>query len=197
MEKDVKQFLIGAPLEIASDDERLVRHCVNGDQDAWNKLVDRYKRLIYSIPVKYRFNPEDRADIFQSVCVELFTNLPKLRNIKSLRSWLLTVTLHKCFHWEKQRRRQMELEALDRNTAKAMAAAPDIVKEVRREQAVRDAMERLPPRCVEMIRMLFFEQPPVPYNEAAKRLGLATGSIGFVRSRCLHRLQEILQEFEL
>jgi DNA-directed RNA polymerase specialized sigma24 family protein len=78
-----------------------------------------------------------------------------------------------------------------------MAAAPDIVKEVRREQAVRDAMERLPPRCVEMIRMLFFEQPPVPYNEVAKRLGLATGSIGFVRSRCLHRLQEILQEFEL
>jgi len=42
--------------------------------------------------------------------------------------------------------------------------------------------------------MLFFEQPPVPYNELAKRLGLATGSIGFIRGRCLDRLQKILAE---
>jgi RNA polymerase sigma factor (sigma-70 family) len=197
MEKIVKRFLIATPPEIAADDERLVRQCVNGDQDAWNKLVDRYKGLIYSVPIKYKFSPEDSADIFQSVCVELFTNLQKLRNIKSLRSWLITVALHKCFHWEKQRRRQVEFDALDQSIAEAMAAAPDVVREVRREQAVRDAMERLPPRCAEMIRMLFFEQPPVPYSEVAKRMGLATGSIGFVRSRCLHRLQKILQEFEL
>jgi DNA-directed RNA polymerase specialized sigma24 family protein len=45
--------------------------------------------------------------------------------------------------------------------------------------------------------MLFFEQPPLPYEEVAKRLGLATGSIGFIRSRCLHRLQKLLQELEL
>jgi hypothetical protein len=42
--------------------------------------------------------------------------------------------------------------------------------------------------------MLFFEQPPVPYNEVAQKLGLATGSIGFIRGRCLSRLQKILGE---
>lgn len=193
--KIVKRFLIAAPPEIASDDERLVRQCLNGDQDAWNKLVDRYKGLIYSVPVKYKLGPEDAADIFQSVCVELFTNLRRLRNIKSLRSWLVTVALHKCFHWKKQQRRQEKFDAME--VQEAMAVAPDVLKEIRREQAVRDAMERLPPRCAELIRMLFFEQPPLPYSEIAKRMGLATGSIGFVRGRCLHRLQKILQEFEL
>ncbi len=193
--KIVKRFLIAAPPEIASDDERLVRQCLNGDQDAWNKLVDRYKGLIYSVPVKYKLGPEDAADIFQSVCVELFTNLRRLRNIKSLRSWLVTVALHKCFHWKKQQRRQEKFDAME--VQEAMAVAPDVLKEIRREQAVRDAIERLPPRCAELIRMLFFEQPPLPYSEIAKRMGLATGSIGFVRGRCLHRLQKILQEFEL
>jgi len=193
--KIVKRFLIAAPPEIASDDERLVRQCLNGDQDAWNKLVDRYKGLIYSVPVKYKLSPEDAADIFQSVCVELFTNLRRLRNIKSLRSWLVTVALHKCFHWRKQQRRQEKFDALE--VQEAMAVAPDVLKEIRREQAVRDAVERLPSRCAELIRMLFFEQPPLPYSEVAKRMGLATGSIGFVRGRCLHRLQKILQEFEL
>ena len=179
MVKIVKQSIISTPPEIAADDERLVRQCLDGDEDAWNKLVDRYKGLIYSVPVKYRFSPEDAADIFQSVCVELFTHLSRLKKIQSLRSWLVTVALHKCLHWQKQQRRLIEFDALDKFTAEAMAAAPDVLSEVRREQAVRDAMERLPPRCAELIRMLFFEQPPLPYDEVAKRLGLAVGSIGF------------------
>jgi DNA-directed RNA polymerase specialized sigma24 family protein len=71
---------------------------------------------------------------------------------------------------------------------------PETLQEVQQEQLVRDAIQKLSPRCAEMVRMLFFEQPPVPYNELAKRLGLATGSIGFIRGRCLDRLQKILAE---
>jgi hypothetical protein len=41
---------------------------------------------------------------------------------------------------------------------------------------------------------LFFEQPPLPYTEVARRLGLATGSIGFIRGRCLDRLRKLLVE---
>jgi RNA polymerase sigma factor (sigma-70 family) len=201
MKKAPQQLLIATPPAIASDDEKLVQRCCQDDQDAWNKLVDRYKGLIYSVPVKQGFRPEDAADIFQSVCVELFTNLSRMRNIKSLRSWLVTVTLHKCFYWKKQQRRQAEFDALEEHAADAIAAPPDMMNdalnEVRREQAVRDALEMLPPRCAELIRMLFFEQPPVPYKEAARRMGLAAGSIGFIRGRCLHRLQKILRELEL
>jgi len=45
-----------------------------------------------------------------------------------------------------------------------------------------------------MIRLLFFVEPAVPYREVARRLGLATGSIGFIRGRCLRRLQKTLQQ---
>lgn len=196
MGKTLQKPILGAPPEIAADDEKLVQQCCAGDQDAWNKLIDRYKGLIYSVPVKYRFSPEDAADIFQSVCVELFTHLSKLRKIESLRSWLVTVALHKCLHWKKQQRRQIEFDAMAQFTGEAMRVAADVLGEIRREQVVRDSLERLSPRCAELINMLFFEQPPVPYTEVAKRLGLATGSIGFIRSRCLRQLQKILQDFD-
>ena len=62
------------------------------------------------------------------------------------------------------------------------------------EQLVRDSIEQLPPRCRQMITLLFFEQPPQPYNEVAEKLGLARGSIGFIRGRCLKRLKRILQD---
>ena len=55
-------------------------------------------------------------------------------------------------------------------------------------------MEQVQGRCQEMIRLLFFSDPPLPYNEVAQRLGLATGSIGFIRGRCLKKLQSVLED---
>jgi DNA-directed RNA polymerase specialized sigma24 family protein len=44
-----------------------------------------------------------------------------------------------------------------------------------------------------MIGMLFYADPPVPYQDVASRLGLAVGSIGFIRGRCLQKLQKLLE----
>ena len=191
---EVPAFKIPALEQVSAEDQQLVRQCLQGDEHAWSRLIDKYKRLIYSIPIKYGFRPEDASDIFQTVCIDLFTNLCNLRKVESLRSWLITVTSHKCFHWKRQQRQDVELDALEQEIAEDLAAAPEIIEELQQEQIVRDAVDRLPARCAEMVRLLFFEQPPLPYAEVAKRLGLAIGSIGFIRGRCLTRLHKILME---
>jgi RNA polymerase sigma factor (sigma-70 family) len=194
MESDAKELSISTTRETSAEDEKLVQECLAGDERAWNTLIDKYKRLIYSVPVKYGFSPDDAGDIFQNVCIDLFTNLSKLRKIESLRSWLITVATHKCFHWKKHHKQDVELDAMEQEVAEEIAAAPQMMQEVQEEQAVRDAILRLTPRCAELVKLLFYEQPPVPYNEVAQKLGLATGSIGFIRGRCLSRLQKILAE---
>jgi RNA polymerase sigma factor (sigma-70 family) len=195
MEDNAKEIALPTTRETAAEDERLVQECLAGDERAWNTLIDKYKRLIYSVPVKYGFSPDDAGDIFQNVCIDLFTNLAKLRKIESLRSWLITVATHKCFHWKKQQKNDVELDAMEQEMAEDIAVAPVVVmQEVQEEQAVRDAIDRLTPRCAELVKLLFYEQPPVPYIEVAQKLGLATGSIGFIRGRCLTRLQKILGE---
>ena len=195
MEDNAKTISLQVPKEASAEDERLVQACLEGDEKAWNRLIDKYKRLIYSVPVKYGLSPDDAGDIFQNVCVDLFTNLSKLRKIESIRSWLITVATHKCFHHKKHQRSDVELDAMEQEVAQDIAAAPPLVmQEIQEEQVVRDAIQKLTPRCAELVRMLFFEQPPVPYNEVAQKLGLATGSIGFIRGRCLSRLQKILGE---
>jgi RNA polymerase sigma factor (sigma-70 family) len=68
-----------------------------------------------------------------------------------------------------------------------------MAEEIEREQMLKEAAASLSPRCQEMIRLLFYQEPPLPYREVARRLGLATGSIGFIRGRCLQRLQKKLQ----
>lgn len=185
-------------LDSTASDRQLVEACLGGSQQAWNALIAKYQRLIYAIPLKYGGTREDAADIFQAVCLELFRELPRLRNVDNLRPWLATVTGHQAFHWKKreQRRAQNELPG-DDPASLAPALPPIATADLEREQLVREAVARLPPRCRELVQGLFFEHPVLSYEQVAKRLGLRTGSIGFIRGRCLKRLERLLEELGL
>ena len=176
-------------------DARLIRNCLKGDDRAWAALIEKYKNLIYSIPIKYGANPEDAADIFQSVCVELLSELPRLRKRASFRSWLITVTAHQAFQWKRKTRRRAEDELTPADEERLETdPSPDVVEQLQREQVMREAIAELPPRCCEMITLLFFSEPQLPYRDVARQLGLAVGSIGFIRGRCLKRLQRMLED---
>jgi RNA polymerase sigma factor (sigma-70 family) len=177
-------------------DTRLVQKCLVGDERAWSALIAKYKRLVYSIPVKYGAHPEDAADIFQAVWLELFGALPRVRDSAALRGWLVTVTTHLTFHWQlKRRRAEQTLTDFDDQSVPSEPDAPaDLIEQLEREQLVREAVAGLPARCREIIRLLFYQQPPLPYQDLAKHLGLARGSIGFIRGRCLRRLHHTLEQ---
>ncbi len=178
-------------------DERLVRACLDGDERAWSALIDKYENLIFSIPLKYGASRADAADMLQAVCLELFSELPRLRQSAALRGWLTTVTAHKASRWKQRQMRRGEQELTDIDADRletAQLIAPEIIEQAQREQAVRDAVAGLSPRCREIVRLLFYEHPPLPYKELAQKLGLATGSIGFIRGRCLAALQRALEK---
>lgn len=179
---------------INSEDDLLVQGCLQGNQQAWEALIDKYKRLIYSVPLRYGATTEDAADVFQSVCIEVFNSLSQLKNVGSLRSWLITVAIRQSYRWKKKQSNHVELDAMEPEVAEEIAAVPEVMAQVEQEQIVRDVVSKLSPRNAELVRLLFFEQPPLPYTEVARRLGLATGSIGFIRGRCLERLRKLLRE---
>lgn len=180
-----------------SSDERLISACLAGKEAAWSALVHRYARLIYSVPVKNGFSQDDAADIFQQVCLKLLESLEDLRRPESLASWLIRVATHLCIRAAEQHRSlqfgDIEREHADLPDHARLADA--VIQEVEREQMIRQALLDMKPRCRELIRMLFLETPAAPYEEVAKSMGLAKGSIGFIRMRCLSKLRRRLEEF--
>jgi RNA polymerase sigma factor (sigma-70 family) len=175
-------------------DERLVSECLQGNQQAWSALLDKYKNLIYSVPVKLGLHQE-AADIFQAVCLDLLTDLPKLRESRALPKWLMQTCYHKCLRHTTHSEKHVPLDDETQELAdKACDPPEELVAQLERELTVREVISSLPERCERMIRMLFFETPPRPYQEIARELGLATGSIGFIRGRCLARLQKQLEK---
>jgi RNA polymerase sigma factor (sigma-70 family) len=177
-------------------DDRLVAECLLGDQQAWAALIDKYKNLIFSIPIKLGLY-DDAADIFQAVCLDLLTDLPRLREPRALPKWLMQTCYHKCLQSRRRTEKHVPFAEEDDKTLAdigSQSSLPDdMLVQLEKEQMVRDAISELSPRCEQMIRMLFFETPARPYEEVAKELGLATGSIGFIRGRCLGKLKQQLE----
>ena len=178
-------------------DERLVEQCRKGNEQAWSALVEKYKNLIYSIPIKLGLY-EEAGDIFQAVCLDLLSGLDQLREPRALPKWLIQTCYHKCLH---HRRKSEKYSPLPDNAGerRQSSSEPEQVPEemlvqLEKEQVVRDAVRQLSPRCERMVRMLFFETPPRPYQQIARELELATGSIGFIRGRCLDKLRKQLEK---
>ena len=177
------------------NDRELVAACLSGDEQAWSGLIDRYNRLIFSIPLKQGLTRDEAADIFQAVCLDLVAELPRLRDPQALPAWLIQTTLHKVWKWRRRNDRYVTDEGTHTENAPAPEAdIPDaLIREVQQAQALRDAVAALSDRCQRMVRMLFFETPARPYKDVASALGVATGSIGFLRGRCLDRLRSALE----
>jgi DNA-directed RNA polymerase specialized sigma24 family protein len=57
-----------------------------------------------------------------------------------------------------------------------------------RDATLREALTRLPARCQPLMALLCAD-PPVPLAEISARLGIAVGSIGPCRGRCLDKLR--------
>jgi RNA polymerase sigma factor (sigma-70 family) len=180
---------------VGCSDERLIRLCLKGEQEAWSVLIDKYKNLIYSIPVKLGMY-QDAADIFQSVCVDLLSELPRLREHRALPKWLMQTCYHKCLHYQRAADRLVELP--DESSGGSLHATEELPEQLlvqlEQEQILRDAITDLPEQCERMVRLLFFEIPPRPYENVAAELGMATGSIGATRARCLASLKKQLEK---
>jgi RNA polymerase sigma factor (sigma-70 family) len=180
--------------DVSWSDTRLVGECLRGNETAWTSLIDKYKNLIFSIAVRRGFSRDDATDIFQEVAAQLLSELARIRKPQALAAWLIQVTSNKCTQWRtRQFRENVDGEAAVASPSN-LESAESLLFEAEREQTLRYAMQRATPQCRELIQMLFFENPPLPYQDVATGLGIATGSVGFVRKKCLERLRRFLEE---
>jgi len=189
--------LAKAPKKAATgwNDTRLVKECLAGNEEAWSLLIDKYKALIYSIPVKYGLSQAEAADVFQATCLELLVRLPELREPRALPKWLMQVAHHECYRMKRLNQRVVSRDAEpDLPEPETPALAESLVQQTQEEQMLREAMAVLSPQCQRLVTLLFFETPARAYAEVAAELGLAVGSIGFTRQKCIERLRKQLEE---
>ena len=170
-------------------DSELIDQCLQGNQRAWEELIARYSRLVYSIPLRKGFSADDADDVFQNVFAIIYKQLPTLRQHGSLPAWLITITQRQCLRLQKPAPAQVEL---DERSMEDGAREHDEAQVWERQQLVQQALRQLDPRCRELLTALFMDAGGAGYKAIAARLQIPIGSIGPVRARCFKKLEAIL-----
>jgi RNA polymerase sigma factor (sigma-70 family) len=177
-------------------DPELVDLCLEGDARAWETVVRRYRRLVYSIPKRYGLNKFDAADVFQTVIVKLIEHLHELKDESKLSPWLITTTTRTCIGVYNSRQREPVIA--DEEEREEPLDPEGNIEEIRllaeSQQELRDCVNELPEKCKELIEMLYFDAQDPSYVEISEATGIHASSIGPSRARCLEKLRRILRQ---
>ena len=172
----------------------LVRDAADGDRMAWDRLVDQYARLIWSITVEFKLSESDAADVSQTTWLRLLEHSDRIQHPDRVGSWLAATARNECLRSLAARKRVV-LSQDEAELHNSVAHGPEIDERLladERAQVVRDAVSRLPRRWQRLLEMLMAD-PPVSYADISDELELPIGSIGPTRGRCLAQLRVLLQ----
>jgi RNA polymerase sigma factor (sigma-70 family) len=183
-------------------DRELLSACRNGDESSWEALVDRYQRLIYTIPRRAGLDQDQASEVFQDVFVTLLQKIDDINDPDRLHAWLVTAARRKTWRLLSKERlwKGVELDDDDNGEDSLNLVAdtnplPDaVLLQLEEQHRVRTAVTELDERCQKLLTMLYYEPEPPSYADIADAFGTSEGSIGPTRARCLKKLLRLLEE---
>ena len=193
-----KSAITFAAKSLERSDAELIRECRGGSQSAWDALVARYQRLIYAIPRRAGLTDEQAADVFQEVFLTLFEKLDEIEQPERIRAWIVTTAKFKTWAtvraskglYSPESEEEMEQEMA--NLPDESPLADEMLIELEQQHLIRTGLAKLEERCRKIISMLYLQNAVASYSEVARVIGVRETSISPLRSRCLKKLEKLL-----
>jgi RNA polymerase sigma factor (sigma-70 family) len=170
----------------------LLARAAQGDQRAWNALVDEHSRLLWSVARSFRLDAADANDVVQTTWLRLLEHLDRIEDPSRLVGWLVTTARREAMRVLRRSGRErpvVEDTVLDRPDD-----APPVDSALLRDErnsALWEAFSRLNEKCRQLLRVAVTH--PQAYDEISEALGMPIGSIGPTRRRCLTQLRALLE----
>ena len=182
-------------------DEELIAAVRKGEADAWRDLVERYERLVMSVPRRLGLSREDAEEVFQCTWRTLYQHLGSIREPGRISFWVRTTARREAWRLGQAKRIEtladVELDVLPSSDQDGLQDQADQLGRRESESAVLAALESLDPRCRDLLTRLFLDPESPSYSELSAQLDLPIGSIGPTRIRCLEKLAQQLGASDL
>jgi len=181
-------------------DEELILRLQRGDEWAFQLMVRRFRKKIFSIAFGITLDAEESQDIMQEVFLQVYRTIGNFRGDASLATWLHRITVNRSLNWKRRWARRFKWLHVSSDSTEGLQAvepesdlpSPEIrVANAQTRRQIDNALKMLPDqaRTVFVLR----EIEGLSYEEIADAIGI---KLGTVRSRLFHarkRLKEILQ----
>ncbi len=167
-------------------DAELLAGCRRGDEPSWDVLVRRYESLVFTAARRAGLPREDAADVTQASFVALLDSIDTLRADERLGGWLMTVAHRQI--WRTRRRLERQDPGVQLPTSTAS------IEEWDRVTAIHEALTQIGSPCRELLFALYLDPAHPTYGVVAARLGVAAGTVGPMRGRCLGKLRRLMED---
>jgi RNA polymerase sigma factor (sigma-70 family) len=165
----------------------LVRGAARGDDRCWSELVERYKKLVWSIARSFNLGDADAADVAQTTWLRLAEHVDRIEHPERVGAWLATTTRRECMRVKRLSGRTVpteEIEELHLDDAAGPPPADNRIMTDARDQQLWNAFAGLPEHQRTLL-LLLVADPPLSYKEISETLNIPIGSIGPTRARTL------------
>ncbi len=173
----------------------LIQLILAGEQSAFEVLVSRYQKPLFTFLCHFLRNSEMACDILQDVFVKLYVSLPTLRTDQPLKPWLFRVARNRSLD-ELRRKHPISFSQLEtteeEDGVSSVGNVPDsgplpeeIVEKREIQQIVHKAIDDLPLKFRQVVLLRYMRQ--LRFSEIATLLDMpqATAKTYFQRARPL------------
>ncbi|MGH3415589.1 MAG: RNA polymerase sigma factor [Actinocrinis sp.] len=167
----------------------LIARATGGEQKAWDQLVARFSRLVWSVARGFRLPDADAADVYQTTWLRLVEHLRSINDADRLAGWLATTARREAISVLRKRDREVPVFETPDEEDGDEEQDPErrtIVADEYRELWI--AFAGLSEKCRGLLRVLAVS-PLENYAQIGAALRMPVGSIGPTRARCLDRLR--------
>ena len=176
-------------------DELLLRKAQHGDPEAFEQLITPLEQLIWRICWHYTGNRESAEDCGQETMIRIWRSLDSYRGDCALESWVYRIAANCCMDFlrKKKRDKSVSVEPMREQGFDPTDPSPGTEEQAvaaDEQRRLREAVAQLPEEQREALILTQLEK--IPYEEAAKALGVSEGTVKSRVNRAKARLKEIL-----
>jgi RNA polymerase sigma factor (sigma-70 family) len=174
--------------DVKEDLPALVTAAQQGDETAWNALVEQFAGLVWHVVRGFRLSNASAEDIYQTTWLRLTEHLDRIRQPESLGGWLARTARNECLRAVKLSGREdlrgdLDVDLIDRSVQISHG-----IEQLASNDILWKAFGALSESCQQLLRLLIAD-PPLPYERISELLDISIGSIGPTRARCLAKLR--------
>ncbi len=177
-------------------DEKMVERCLQGDDAAWETVVNSYAKRIYNLSYRYTGRRDDAEDLTQEIFIRVYQNLKSFRaDSGSFQSWIMKVGRNLIIdHYRRTRRFQQaagteEMEAMNLKDEKALNPQRS-VEQSEASSFLSEGLQALSPELKEAIILRDLEG--MAYLDIAGLLGIPEGTVKSRINRARLELAKLL-----